>query len=192
MAAKVTTVTVVPIKFSTIPAGRRGFRASGPMIGIRENGQIAFNSTLTKELGITADTKVYVGFGTDRKLHFIVTEKPLTKDTTAADLATLNYSEKNKSCYMSGTGFLGNLGYDYKASGSQSFNGDSLIVEPNYKAGAHVSLLLPEGALTPKPKTERKPRAKKDAGAAVAAVAAVGGPATAPVAEQSEELTFDA
>lgn len=194
MAAKVTSVTVVPIKFSEIPRGVRGYRAMGPTIGIRENGQIAFNSTLTKALGINANTKVQVAFGSDRKLHFIVTEKPIGKELTVDDLATLNFSGKNKSAYMSGSGFLGKLGYDFKASGSQSFNGDHVQVEPDYKAGPHVALLLPQGALTPRPRAERKPRVKKEASAtASAAVAAAGAPANvpAPATEAaSEELTF--
>lgn len=191
------------IDASKLPVSRRGFSAGGPSISIRDNGQILFSTALVKALSIAEPSPVVVGFESDKRiLHFYVGTGIPASIAKEKHMA-LRYSAKNKSASMNGAGFLhaimdpatgkaaGGLGYDFRKSGTQVFNGDSIKVLDS--AAKHVGLALPEGALMPRPVAPRKPRKPKTATTAAAAgisdqqaVAAAAAPAEGEGAKAGE------
>lgn len=152
--------------------GIRGRVATEPMVRVSENGQLGFNSLC---LAIMKDCK-YAIWGYDG-------ENAKRKATTCQvrvlaapakgfpvkiggevwqekDFAKIGWSKDGKSAFCGLSPEFKEVGYDYKASGTQSFK--ATIDEK----GKTITFELPVGALTPKPKVAR---AKKDKTAAKAA-----------------------
>jgi hypothetical protein len=189
---KIRTVFVMGLSFvkrSEMPVAQKG-KSSGPSVSVTENGQVAFNAAASEGLGGRAITKVAIAhdsetgqFGVYPKGH-----KSVAK-LTDADMFDIRWNkEKNKKGQkqsLSGTvssmsGLLKANGYDYKASGQQSFA--VTIGKDNV-----LSFTLPKGKLTPKPKNPRKP---KVAPAAPAAPESGNGPVIPPTSG-SDELVLD-
>lgn len=149
-------MAVTFIKRSTLPILGRGKGATGPSVNVSEKGQIGFNPATTKAFG--GLKLAVVGFDAATRNFSIQAFAKPPKNYEEADCYVLGYAKKGGGSYFSAAAILQSkelgIGYDYKASNSQSF-------VPTIDAEKHVvSFTLPKGALTPKP---RQTRAKKTA-----------------------------
>lgn len=186
----------------------RGAAATAPVAHVKDNGQIQFNSYMSKALN---DDGV-VGFLTKvdlenpKKFALIccnqeTTDKvlnlPEAKRPAFYKLGKPSDTAKSQASWISASRFLRLIGYDYIAAGTHSY--DAVVEEipaGKGKLKAYV-ITLPAQTPTPKPVTPRKPRASKggtdttaNTPAVAAAVAATATTATpAPVAVTIPEPT---
>lgn len=162
-----TTMAMTFVKKSTLPVLGKG-KASEPSVTVTDKGQLTFNPAAAKAFG--GLRLAVMGFDSDsRKLQIQAFAKP-PKGFEESDCYVIGVQKKSHAAYFSAANLLQskeyNIGYDYKASGSQSF-------VPAVDVDKHVILItLPAGALTPRPKQTRN---KKTAETPKAAAATVGG-----------------
>lgn len=151
----------------------RGQASTEPKVGIRENGQIAFNGFCQKRLDEIGATAVTVKQDSDnkRKLALVL----LTADMVAKVeglapekqpvMFKLSKPEikpdaknKSKASYFSGSRMLKLIGYDYAKAGNQVY---SVTEEKMNKAGTVIAyvLTLPDQDPAPKPKQTRTRKA---------------------------------
>lgn len=171
------------IRRSTLPqtGAGRGMVAKPPAIAIRPNGQIAANTKATEALEAKAAkngkqiSKLIFGFDAKSRTLQIraLTGTPKLEGAyegwTEEDFFPVGRGKKTKSVYCGVAGLLQDLGYDYKASGVQSF--PCLTV-----ADGELTINLPKGALTPPAPKATTKKAEKPVAAK-----------PAPVADEDEE-----
>lgn len=142
------------IKRSEVPVSLRG-KQGGLSVSVRENGQIGFSTEAAKAL----TGYIHCAIDWDEKDRVMTFEgidlKKVPKGTKAEDLFEVATSKASQR-YINATGVFRQLKYDYKASGTHSFEA---TVD-----GKKISFTLPE-KMTPKEKTPRKPKSEKTAGA---------------------------
>ena len=149
---------------ATLPAPTRGKgAASEPSIGITDAGQIRLNAKAVEAFG---EVKFGVAIGYDTEagvVAFINLSKGYPKGKGADNYFKLVMDKGGKVGYISGTAvLLRQYGYDYVASGSQSFSGDNLKFSTSAN-GTMAVVKVPVGSLTPKPKQTRTTKASKAA-----------------------------
>src|SRR6185312_15439585 len=123
-----------------------------PRIAVASNGQIVLNGKAGEMFGTAKYAKIL--FADDQR---IMAFKPVEKVVKGEEKATLEVktSKKDKRIYFNGAGLFHEIAkdgvemYDYRASGSQSFDVINL--------GANgIGFTLPAGKLNPRPFTPRK------------------------------------
>ncbi len=148
------------IKRSELPVAHN--RAAGPVVAVRVNGQIAFNSVTSKALH---GCKLAMIGWVDAKARTLaiqgVTKVP--KGVSEGDLFKISISDKAKTVAINCAGLLNLVGYKYKESGNQTFTAE--VTEAEHM----VTFTLPKGGLEPKPVVHRKKKADKAAAPATKA-----------------------
>ena len=145
-------MSLIVIGRSTLPTPARG--AKGAMtVAVRENGQIGFSTSAAKVFD--NHTHCLVGWdGEGRLMVFTpVNLDKLPKGVKKEEAFVVGQS-KNADRYISAAGLFRHeaINYDYKTAGTHSF--------PAENGNGKLSFTLPV-KMDPKPKQERKPRAKK-------------------------------
>ena len=150
----------IVIKKSTLPVLGKG-KAGEPKVTLASKGQISFSPSASKVFDNR--TLALVMWDKDSRTMTVRAFTKPPKDYTEADCFVIGYQKKSKAAYFSASALLQNkeaaIGYDYKASGNQSFN----VTAVNTDKEKSVSWQLPEGAMTPKPSTPRKKKNKTEA-----------------------------
>jgi hypothetical protein len=178
------------IKRSDLPVSARG-KSAPPSVSVTEAGQITFSGAACEALGGRKVASVIPAYDPETgKVAFYPKGHKATAKQPEDNFIPLRWSkEKNKkgknnstsATVSSGTGILKIAGYDYKKSGQQNF-------QVTVGDGGILSFGLPKGALTPKPKQQRKPRASGKGSVNSGAMAAVG---NVPATPQADELVLD-
>lgn len=135
------------------PPSSAGKSATAPSVGVHNNGQITFNSFITKSL----NGAVGMGIQVDGKkvLFAPINAEQLEKLTKARKVAfELRRSKKASSAYIGGARLLTAMGYDYKAAGNQRF-------EVTMDAKNQVILTIPDSTPAAKAVIPRPSRKKK-------------------------------
>jgi hypothetical protein len=164
-------------KKSELPATARvGQTSTKPVLAIGDNGQISFNSFLTKAF----DGAKYIGVGTvnaEKRRFAIQGFKELPKGMKAEDLFTPSRNAKSKTIYFGAAPLLTLMKYEYSKSGRQIRTEDKDKGEMKFfPEDMAVVVTIPEGALTPPPvDPNRKPRGANKATANGTAAAAAAG-----------------
>lgn len=166
------------IKRSELPVMRQ---VSKPSATVRGNGQIGFSSIVTKLFG--SATHLVIGWA-DQKARLLglqaVSKAP--KGMANDDLFKLSVPKKNGgTAFVSASGLLSKVGYDYKASGNQVF--DATV----YDAEKAITFTLPKGKLTPKPVVPRKKKVAASGAGAGATVTQQNPDEPEPEGEELEE-----
>jgi len=172
------------IQRSKLPVLRVGKTATEPIISITDNGQIRFNKLAAEVFGDSKSVMLY-DFNDKRELSIVGYTGKLPKGWTEEDLFALpapsEDAAKHKGVYINAAAALRQLGYDYKASGSQNFKELGMNKEKRL-----IRFTVPAGALAKIPSAPRAPRKPKEATTAAAA----GKPAVAAEAEGELDLTI--
>lgn len=150
-------MALAPINLSEIPdiATRVSII---PRISISNNGQIRPNKAAVNCVNGKAENLKFaqVLFDADTRQMGIALLTKAPKGVNEANLAKLAHNKnkdgslKGHPPYFGAAKILRQIDYDYRHSGTQTF-------DTEFKDGLLV-LVVPEGALTPKPKREQKPK----------------------------------
>jgi hypothetical protein len=156
--------------FSKLSPVARGKSATEKRIAIAENGQVRFNSLASNvfKQSVTDPKNVIVYFLLDDNNNLLIDTKPfkkrefpdLEKDYSAEYGKALSFNKEaaekdgNYLYYISIAGLLGDAGYDYRTSGTQTFN---MVSDPSKPT--RLAFKLPQGAL---PKREITPRKRRE------------------------------
>ena len=143
------------IKKTSLPETRVGRNVTEPRIGISENGQMVFNSVISKDFKERGITKVMLYFDAETSR---VAVKALKADENlkgfdAADYFAVKAGEKDHQFKLSAIGFLRNTAsYDANAWGGQAYD-----VTVSEKVG--LIFMLKTGTPVRKPKVVRMAKA---------------------------------
>lgn len=154
------------IQRSKLPVLRVGKTATEPVVSITDNGQIRFNKLAAAVFGDSKAVMLF-DFSEKRVLTIVGYSGKLPKGWTEEDLFALPSDPEKKGCYINAASALRQLGYDYKASGSQNFKELGINKEKRL-----ISFTVPKGALTPLPTQHRERKPKASTATAAAAPAA--------------------
>lgn len=129
-----------------------------PRITIADNGQIRPNKAAINCVNGKPESLKFaqVLFDSDTRQMGVALVAKAPKGVNEADLAKLAHNKnkdgslKGNPPYFGAAKVLRQIGYDYRRSGTQTFDAE-------FRDGLLV-ISVPEGALTPKPKRERKPK----------------------------------
>lgn len=133
-------------------AGRGKAAATEAVIAVADNGQIVLNSFASKAL---EGKYGLIVFDASTRTLGIAMLNTLPKGMTEDETYKIGEGKKSKQKFVSGSQVLKEVGYDYVASGRQTFKGK---MSTEKGIGQVVSFVVPEGSLT---KKEVKPRKKK-------------------------------
>jgi len=144
--------TLTFIKASEIPANRAFGRTSTPKLGISENGQGRFSKALLEHEQWAGKTRLWVGFDpASRTLGIMPIGDKLPKGVAETDLFIMKSGAKHPDMYyISMSGILKQIGYDFVASGNQTF-------PVEIGARGEFSVNIPT-SLVPPIKVPRKPK----------------------------------
>lgn len=166
--------TVMLIKRSACPVSARGRQGSGlPVVAIRENGQLAFNTKAWEHF--PAGVK-YLAVGLDENTRAMTVQGLVTVPAKMTEGDLFPCKPNMKDDKETGGGYaafaaalkLDVINYDYKTSGNQTF--ETTLGKPGI-----LSFVLPSGSLEAKPKVPRKKKAEKTATATATATPATSG-----------------
>lgn len=141
-----------------------GKTATEPSVSIAENGQVRLNTVATKAL---AGKKYLVLDHISDRDYRLIGLDGLPKGFTEADVIACKWTDGKGNAvnqlYFGFAGTLTQLEYDFKASGTQSFDAVVQEVKEGKLVLTAIAFRLPKGKLTPKAKTPRKARKAVDA-----------------------------
>ncbi len=150
-----------PIKKNELPQVRGG--AGKMAVTVRNNGQVSLSSLASKVIG-TAEYVAFLFDADNRKALISANAKYIKLVNGKEGCFPISRSKNTKQCFFAAAIALKDpkfgIEYNYKESGSQSFD-----AEANEKEGS-LTFTLPKGALKAKPVVPRK---KKAAAAAAGA-----------------------
>lgn len=157
-------VNTMFVSRSTLPIITKGKGNGSPSIAIGKNGQISFSKITTEALGAPPTNVVNVAYDpTTHALLFVAHNKTNSAKhkLDPNEGFTLKFAKKGGTAHFAATSLLIDEKtftdgvYDYKGSGNQVFAAE-LDTEKNM-----VQIILPVGAISPRPVTARKPRKEK-------------------------------
>jgi hypothetical protein len=159
------------IKRSTLPVLRFGRGTTEPSVAISENGQVRFNNAASAFAGDLTKIVIADFDAKTRAMKLLAVAAP-PKGWSEDDCFELRQSQSKDGKvkggkYISAASVwrLDEVGYDFKASGNQTF-------VPTIDATKHVlSFVVPKGALQAKPKQTRVKKEKAPVAKAAAASA---------------------
>jgi len=162
------------IRLSTLPVLRFGRSATEPSVAISENGQVRFN-TLAKSFAGDFTKILVADFDEKTRVLKLLAVEDLPKSLkdkgwTEDDIAVMRQSKSKDGkvkggMYISLAVVFRKLGYNFKASGNQTFT-------PTIDPAKHtLTFVVPEGALKAKPKQARFKKEKAPVAKAAAASA---------------------